>query len=72
MRMRALRSCSEPQCARVMSSGGAQSLCILSTYPYHGYGVAGPVTGAHPGLWGDNEDPIHLEGEQGGKRVKTH
>ena len=45
---------------RVASSGGAQSVCILSTGPYHGYGVAGPVTGAPPGLWGDNEDPVLL------------
>ena len=52
------RSCSEPQCARVTSSGGAQSVCILSTGPYHGYGVAGPVTGAPTGLWGDIADPI--------------
>ena len=42
---------------RVTTSGGSQSLCILSTYPYHGYGVAGPVTGASPGLWGDIVGP---------------
>jgi len=55
-----------------MSSGGAQSLCILSTYPYHGYGVAGPVTGASPGLWGDLEDPLRVENEEGGKSVKAY
>ena len=58
--VRALRSCSEPQCVRVTTSGGSQSLCILSTYPYHGYGVAGPVTGAPPGLWGDIENECLL------------
>ena len=71
MRMRAPRSCSEPQCARVVSSGGSQSLCVLSTYPYHGYGVAGPVTGAPPGLWGDIEDPLRIGYEEGGKGVKS-
>ena len=71
MRMRALRSCSEPQCVRVTTSGGSQSLCILSTYPYHGYGVAGPVTGAPPGLWGDIENPGPIVWDQGGKGVKV-
>ena len=52
-----------------MSSGGAQSLCILSTYPYHGYGVVGPVTGAPTGLWGDIKDPCPMasHGTSGGK-----
>ena len=50
-------SSAEPQSARLTSRPGPQSVCILSTYPYHGYGVAGPVTGAPPGLWGDIEDP---------------
>ena len=53
-------SSAEPQGARSTSKRGAQSLCILSTYPYHGYGVAGPVTGAPPGLWGDTEDPLPI------------
>ena len=41
----------EPQGARSTSKRGPLSVCILSTYPYLGYGVAGPVTGASPGLW---------------------
>ena len=64
-------SSAEPQGARSTSKRGAQSLCILSTYPYHGYGVAGPVTGAPPGLWGDTEDPDPIVWDQGGKRVNN-
>ena len=55
---------------RVTTSGGSQSLCILSTYPYHGYGVAGPVTGAPPGLWGDIADPGRMAYDQLRKGVK--
>ena len=47
--------------ASVCACGGVQSLCILSAYPYHGYGVAVPVTGSPPGLWGDIEDPGHAQ-----------
>ena len=47
----------EPQGARSTSRRGPVSVCMLSTGPYHGYGVAGPVTGASPGLWGDIENP---------------
>ena len=56
---------------RVTTSGGAQSVYILSTYPYHGYGVAVPVTGAHPGLWRDIADPGRMAYDQGGKGVKV-
>ena len=59
----------EPQGARSTSKRGPVSVCILSTYPYHGYGVAGPVTGASPRLWGDIADPDPLGGDPGGKGV---
>ena len=35
--------------ARSTSSGGAQSLYIVSIYPYHVYSGPGPVTGASTG-----------------------
>ena len=61
----------DPQGARSTSRCGTQSVYILSTGPYHGYGVAGPVTGAPPGLWGDIADTYHLEGDPQGKGVKA-
>ena len=57
----------EPQGARSTSKLGSLSVCILSTYPYHGYGVAGPVTGSPPGLWGDIADPGILSDTMSGK-----
>ena len=55
-----------------MSSGGAQSLCILSTYPYHGYCVVGLVTGAPTGLWGDIKDPCPMAWDKRGKGVSLN
>ena len=33
-------------------------------YSYHGYGIAGPVPGAHIGLWGDIADPGRMAYDQ--------
>ena len=51
------RSSVEAQGARSTSSGGAQSLYIVSTYPYHVYSGPGPVTGASTGRQDGLTDP---------------
>ena len=33
--------------ARSASSSGSESVCIVITYPYAAYGVAGPIEDAH-------------------------
>ena len=63
-------SYSEAQGARVVSSGGAESVCILRTYTHPAYGAAGPVGGEPRGRRGGSGDPGPLEGDQAGKGVK--
>ena len=52
------RSSVEAQGARSTSSGGDQSLYVVSTYPYHVYSGPGPVTGASTGRRDGLGDPI--------------
>ena len=51
------RSSVEAQGARLTSSGGAQSLCVVSTYPYHVYSDPGSVTEASTGRQDGLTDP---------------
>ena len=58
------------QWSSATSSGGAQRLCILRTYPYPVYGTAGPVGGGPICFNFTTANPIHVEREQCGKGVK--
>ena len=63
------RSSVEAQGARSTSSGGAQSLYIVSTYPYHVYSGPGPVTGASTGRRDGLRNPGRMAYDQGEKGV---
>ena len=61
----------EAQGERSTSSGGAQSLYIVSTYPYHVYSGPGPVTGASAGRRDGLGNPHLIGCDVGGKVVNN-
>ena len=67
----ALWSYSEPQGARMTSSGGSESVGIHRTHPCPAYGGPGPVAGGRRGRWDGLGNPIqvYLNGEGKGLTI---
>ena len=63
------RSSVEAQGALSTSSSGAQSLYVVSIYPYHVYSGPGPVTRASTGRRDGLGNPGRMAYDQGGKGV---